>query len=491
MAVLAGNGMTREASATGSPTTATSGSRMVADLRSLTATNWARVAGDDNGRPSRVNGHDEFVQGWLQRARSALRSVPMTTFMLPFATPGFEDLRATSPAADAEVVIPGTSNASTAVVVGCHPDGEPDSKGSVFDDASGCVIMLGAMRTLGSEWRRSGGPSVTVEFVLFDAEEQGLFGSEAYVAAAAHGALMPRPLFMIDEEQSGVGYPARPFGMVTKSTLPIFAILTPPLPDLNGANMLTTFKANGVHWRQPSRLDLSVAHSRVSAAITGGWTAMHKVYPRMPYRGGSRAAFTVADRGQAHISIITPGYSDNSTFEALGLPTVTLSGDATAGTPAAPDWAYPYDTPSDTFSTLACDTTGAPTNTRALGVSLDLEREITVRLVDRYAPPHQGQQIAILSAVPGADVPTTFAEAGASTATWDFGDGGHTAGATASHTYRSPGRYTVTVTGEKSRARRTITVPGHRLGFHATILIQSHPTTPWNPPELRSVPGCH
>src|SRR5437660_5818621 len=73
-------------------------------------------------------------------------------------------------------------------------------------------------------------PGLTVEFVLFDAEEQGLIGSNAYTFNYRHGAVMPHPVYMINEEQSGIGYPIRPFGLAARSATAVYGITTGSLP---------------------------------------------------------------------------------------------------------------------------------------------------------------------------------------------------------------------------------------------------------------------
>ena len=52
------------------------------------------------------------------------------------------------------MAVPGSQRPNQTVVVGCHPDGEPLSHGSAYDDASGCINALGLARVLGEQWRQ-------------------------------------------------------------------------------------------------------------------------------------------------------------------------------------------------------------------------------------------------------------------------------------------------------------------------------------------------
>jgi carboxypeptidase Q len=73
--------------------------------------------------------------------------------------------------------IPGTDKASEVVMIGAHFDSWHAGTGAT-DNAAGCAVMLEAMRIL----KASGLPTRrTVRIGLWTGEEQGLFGSAAYV----------------------------------------------------------------------------------------------------------------------------------------------------------------------------------------------------------------------------------------------------------------------------------------------------------------------
>jgi len=78
--------------------------------------------------------------------------------------------------------VPGTLHPEQVIVIGCHYDGEAVSTQSAFDDASGCAIELGVAQALNSYWHSHHiYPARTLRFVIFDCEEQGIFGSFHYV----------------------------------------------------------------------------------------------------------------------------------------------------------------------------------------------------------------------------------------------------------------------------------------------------------------------
>jgi hypothetical protein len=464
---------------------------MVADLIALTANNWARVSGLDRGQPPHVNGHDEFVAGWMARGMAAVNGLSARRFAEPFNTPGFIDLPARVPARNVGIVVPGSVHPDQAVIVGCHPDGEPTSHGSTYDDGSGCAIMLGVMRTLGAEWRANGLPSLTVEFVLFDAEEQGLVGSEAYVSAGENGAVQPKPAFMIDEEQSGMGYPARPFGVRGSRLLPTFAVVTPPRGvQLNGT-LPFTLQENGVHLVAPKARDLAIAHARIVQARDRAFVELRPLYGHITYRGGSATTFGPSDRQKVVITASSPGGSDNQPFEAIGLPTVTLSGDASFVERRPPDFAYPFDQPEDTPTTLACFTGGSPRTGEVLDAALDLERSMSASLVNSYAPPHHGVGIALLSSVPGAGQSVAFTAIGPARMNWRFSDGGRASGDDVDHTFARPGTYTVTIGAGKVVGTWSVHVPRRTFVFHTRAVYGPPPVIRWKPRELQGVKGCH
>lgn len=473
------------------------GMQMLSDLQKLSDADWARLAGQDTNLPPHVNGHDEFEASWTDLALGALHDLPVTVVRQHFMPPVFYAKKPKVPATNVIVTVPGAQHPDQTVVVGCHPDGEPNSHGSAFDDASGCVIELALARVLGEQWRQQGLPALTVQFDLFDAEEQGITGSINYLFHERHGALMPKPVFMIDEEQSGIGYPVRPFGLVGNDTLPTYAITTANNPSAD----LDTFTYDLIggemgDFRNPRKADLALALSRVLAARAAAFTSMQSAYSSIAYRDGTRDAFDTSDLSKVVITQTMPGGSDNEPFEADGLPTVTLAGDASFYDPSHPDWAFPFDQPSDTFAAMACDSGGSPTPSTALAAALDLELSMSESLVNDYAPSATGPAgLTAFSTVPGAGAKMSFTAVGSGPFSWSFGDGTTTQGQVVTHIFKKKGTYTVTLAAGGAEATWRVKVPRRAARFEAYI-----PTgrpdgqisaLPWAPPELRSIDGCH
>jgi hypothetical protein len=338
------------------------------------------------------------------------------------------------------------------------------------------MILLALARVMGDTWRSQGLPSRTVEFVLFDAEEQGLVGSLAYTFAGAHGALQPTSVVMVDEEQSGIGYPVRPFGLLSEKVLPSYAVTNgfPPPARLGKA-------------RTGNPAALQRLTSRLQAARTRVFKRLNTAYSPVPYRGGTAPAFEAADRGLLRIGPDPLCCSDNAPFQLEGVPTVTFAGEAGYYASAPPSWSYPFDQPQDTPAALACDTGGSPTPGPALQAALDLPLAMSVEIISEYAPPHAGAGVAIISTVPERGVATRFAVAGAANPSWSFGDGARARGASVSHTYRRAGTYTVRVSGRSFRVRVPVSAPSMGFPFGR---LNPPPVRPWRPTELEGISGC-
>jgi hypothetical protein len=467
------------------------GTYLVHELQQLSDPNWARVAGLDKGLPPQTNGHDEFIAAWLKEMRSNLRGLPIGVFRQTFTPSGFIGLPAPGKAANVIVTVSGARHPDRAVVIGAHPDGEPWSKGSTYDDASGCAIILGLARELGAYWRQHGLPALTVEFVLFDAEEQGLDGSIAYIYNFHHGAILPAPLFMIDEEQSGVGYPVRPFGQQSAGILPTVAVETPRHPEQGADSGLLARIRQATTFISPRAAPLGLANRRITAARTAAFADLHHLYPTVEYRGGSAPAFSPADERFVQITSRAPGGSDNQPFEAIGLPTVTFAGDASFYERDAPSWAFPFDQPEDTFAALACDTGGAPQPGSALAAALDLPVALSFQLVQAYAPASKGTGITVLSSPAGAGQPVHYIGIGGGALHWNFGDGARATGSAVSHTYHHAGSFVVRVSGGKKTIVRHLSVFSRQPAYLSRFRGHTPPRKPWHPAELADVPGCH
>jgi hypothetical protein len=288
---------------------------------------------------------------------------------------------------------------------------------------------------------------------------------------------------MIDEEQSGVGYPVRPFGLLSQKPLPSFVSTHDGLPSRIARLFGPTLPAD--------KKAFALAERRIRAAASGAFNRLHTLYPTIPYRGGSAPAFTSSDVSYLHIGPTSVCCSDNDAFEALGLPTVTYVGNSDYYSKVAQPWSYPFDQPQDTPAALACDTGGSPQPGRALEAALDLPLLMSQLLVDAYATPARGHGLAVFSTIPDAGRRVRFSAAGSSRLTWDFGDGSHATGSAPSHTYRRAGVYRITVQSDTGAATLRTTVSGGRHYFSSPALFSPPPLRAWQPPQLQNIPGCH
>src|SRR5215831_11695005 len=186
-----------------------------------------REAGYDNNLPVNVNGHDEFATYWEQEMQHNLMGFGANVSRDPFAVQGWQGRPATVPAFNVEVTIPGVSHPEQVVVIGCHYDAEASSTQSANDDGSGCAIELGVAKAVGIYWRNHQlYPARTLRFVLFDAEESGLYGSFHYLNSTINGDVK-NLVAMFNEEQNGIAYPLRNLGQLSNPVLPFYIDMSP------------------------------------------------------------------------------------------------------------------------------------------------------------------------------------------------------------------------------------------------------------------------
>ena len=96
--------------------------------------------------------------------------------------------------------IRGTSRPDEMVIVGAHLDSWDLGTGAT-DNAAGVAAVLGAARVLRASGVR---PERTVRFVLFSAEEQGLYGGEAYVRDHAAELRRVQAVLVLDNGASRI-----------------------------------------------------------------------------------------------------------------------------------------------------------------------------------------------------------------------------------------------------------------------------------------------
>src|SRR6266699_4916357 len=181
-----------------------------------------RESGYDSDLPPTVNGHDEFADYGSKEMLKNLQGFGAQVRRDPFKVTGWAGRPAPLPGFNVEVSIPGVTHPEQIVVIGCHYDGMAISTQSANDDASGCAIELGVAKAMGEYWRSHHTyPARTLRFVIFDAEEQGLYGSFHYVNDTINGDIS-NVVAMFNEEQNGIAYPLRFLGKTANPLLPFY-----------------------------------------------------------------------------------------------------------------------------------------------------------------------------------------------------------------------------------------------------------------------------
>ncbi len=421
-----------------------------------------REAGFDANLPVSRNGHDEFAAYWGDEMLRDLAGFGATVRHDTFSDPGWRDRPAIVPAFNVEVTVPGLTHPEQQVVIGCHYDGEATSTQSANDDASGCAIELGVARAMAAYWNaRHLYPARTLRFVAFDAEEQGLYGSIHYLNDTINGDISS-VVAMINEEQSGIAYPLRFLGKASNPILPMDDFLSP-------------LQSNAAYPNQsnlpPSQLS-AIAHFRdlMAQAIPAVFAQFQALgYTTLGYRDAAgnpvaQPVFAPADTSNIHQQDDTGIGSDQIPFTTAGVPCATFAGNATYyDTNSPPPWSYPYDRPQDTIQLMNTYADDTAQKAPALTLSLALPGMLTTWLLSQPdvlgTAAADGAPLAALgdlgqtltgNALP-FDASASYDPSGAGdlTEAWDFGDGATATGASVTHTYATPGTYTLklTVTG--------------------------------------------
>ncbi len=441
-----------------------------------------REAGYDTNLPPSVNGHDEFAAAWAAEMVRDLAGFGPQVRHDPFPIAGWSGRPALTPAFNVEVTVPGVTDPAQMVVIGCHYDGEAISTQSANDDASGCAIELGVAKALATYWRAHQlYPARTLRFVIFDAEEQGVYGSFHYVNSTINGD-SSNVVAMFNEEQSGIAYPLRYLGKTSNPLLPFYAYLS-PLVDSQ---------------LYPDQSQLSAAQQQsitqfrklMAAAVAPVFAAFRALgYQSLDYHGAngkpvSQPVFTPDQTSNVQLQDDTLGSSDQIAFTLAGVPDATFVGNTTYydfNTPPPP-WSYPNDQPQDTIQLMNVYASGSTEQSPALTLALALPGMLTTWMLNQpsvlgsvkwdHLPiaaisdiglAEPGQPLALdarASYDPGSSGGSELSYA------WNFGDGAAATGVSVTHTYQSSGTYTLSLevtspSGGTRKVDKTITVSGH------------------------------
>jgi hypothetical protein len=447
-------------------------------LGSLVTPNLRREAGYDTNLPPDQNGHDEFAAAWTAEITKQLGGFGPSVRRDEFPIGGWRGRPAQVNAFNVEVTVPGVTHPEQIVVIGCHYDGMAFSSQSANDDASGCAIELGVAKALAEYWRAHHVyPARTLKFVIFDAEEQGLYGSFHYVNQTINGEL-GQIVAMINEEQSGIAYPLRFLGKTTNPLLPEYVDVSPlGNSDLypTQSKLSQTQKDAIAHFRAQMRQSLTPVFQQFQAQGDSS----------LAYHGASGDETQAIFDDTSHVLVEddTLGGSDQIPFTLAGLPCATLAGNSTYYDRNPPPWSYPFDQPQDTIQLMNVYASGKADKAKALTLSLALPGMLTTWMLHQSdvlgEVPADGKPLAAISDVgqtvagqslaldahaaylPVAATPSaTPSSSPALTYAWTFGDGGSAQGVEVQHTYGAPGAYTLTLTVSSATAgSRTVSVP--------------------------------
>jgi hypothetical protein len=429
-----------------------------------------REAGYDNNLPVTVNGHDEFAAYWQAEMLRNLQGFGAQARRDPFQVAGWRGRPATMPAFNVEVTVPGVTHAEQVVVIGCHYDGEASSTQSANDDGSGCAIELGVAEALATYWRANHlYPARTLRFVIYDAEEQGIYGSFHYVNQTINGD-SANIVAMLNEEQNGIGYPLRFLGKTSNPLLPTTLLMTPLTNNAayqDTQNLGPAQVQSVTSFRTLMTQAAPAAFAAFRALGDGSLT-----YYDDQHHPVTRQIFSPQDLQYTQEADDNLGGSDNYHFALAGLPTATFIGNYSYYDQNPPPWSYPYDQPQDTIQLMNVYASGSEAEAKALDLSLALPGMLTTWALAQPAvlgfTPADGKPVAAISDIattqPDAaislDASASYdpAQPGAALSYhWNFGDGTQAQGVTTRHAWARVGAYPLTLTVSDAAGSRTIT----------------------------------
>jgi hypothetical protein len=426
-----------------------------------------RETGYDNNLPVNVNGHDEFAAYWTKEIVHDLQGFGPQVRHDPFPVLGWLNRPATVPAFNVEVSVPGVTHPEQIVVIGCHYDGEAVSTQSANDDGSGCAIELGVARAMGIYWRSHHVyPARTLRFVIFDAEEQGLYGSFHYLNSTVNGDTR-NIVAMFNEEQSGIAYPLRFLGKTSNPLLPFYIDIS-PLTD----NTLYPAQSK---LSQAQRDNITRFRALMQQAAVAAFMQFQALgFQSLTYHNDtnqdvSQPIFAPDQISNVHQEDDTGGGSDQIPFTLAGVPDATFLGNSTYYDQNPPPWSYPFDQAQDTIQLMNTFASGSSQKAEALVLALALPGMLTTWMLNQPdilgQAPADGNPIATISDIGQTQVGQSISlDALASfdpqgkplSYAWNFGDGATATSVAVNHIYSAAGTYTLTLTVSSATGKRRI-----------------------------------
>ena len=426
-----------------------------------------REAGFDNNLPVNINGHDEFAAYWTKEIVHDLQGFGPQVRRDPFPVLGWLNRPATVPAFNVEVSVPGVTHPEQIVVIGCHYDGEAISTQSANDDGSGCAIELGVARAMGIYWRSHHAyPARTLRFVIFDAEEQGLYGSFHYLNSTVNGDTR-NIVAMFNEEQNGIAYPLRFLGKTSNPLLPFYIDIS-PLTD----NTLYPAQSK---LSQAQRDNITRFRALMQQAVIAAFMQFQALgFQSLTYHNDanqdvSQPIFALDQISNVHQEDDTTGGSDQIPFTLAGVRDATFLGKSTYYDQNPPSWSYPFDQAQDTIQLMNTFASGSSQKAQALVLALALPGMLTAWMLNQPdilgQAPADGNPIATISDIGQTQVGQNISlDALASfdpqgnplSYAWNFGDGATATSVAVNHIYSTAGIYTLTLTVSSATGKRRI-----------------------------------
>jgi len=413
------------------------------------------------------SGHDGFATYWAQEMTHDLQGFGPQVYKDTFPVSGWQKKSPTSDAFNVEVTVPGVTDPGQVVVIGCHYDGEASSTQSANDDASGCAIELGVAQAMGNYWRSHHvAPARTLRFVIFDAEEQGLYGSFHYLDSTVNGDV-PNIVAMFNEEQNGIAYPLRYLGQASNPVLPLNIDLSP-------------LQNNPLYPTQSKLPQSQLAHisafqrlmHQAIAPVFAEFRALG--YQELTYHGSDgqdhpQPLFTSEQTGSMHVQDDTVGGSDEIPFTLAGVPSATFLGNYSYYDRNPPAWSYPFDQPQDTIQLMNTFADGSSQQSYALTLAFAIPGMLTTWMLHQPSvlgeATVESKPIVTLSDIGqtqvGKEIPFQAIAAinvtqSGTTYSWNFDDGTTASGTHVFHTYKQTGAYQLTLTVRSTQGTRIV-----------------------------------
>jgi hypothetical protein len=306
-----------------------------------------------------------------------------------------------------------------------------------------------------------------LRFVIFDAEEQGLFGSFHYLNSTINGDVK-NLVAMFNEEQNGIDYPLRYLGQLSNPILPFYIYMSP----LQSTQLYT----HQDQLSQQQKDAISHFRSLMQQAVAASFAQFQKMgYQMLSYHTDNQQdvfqpIFTSDQVKNIQQKDDTLGSSDQIPFTLAGLPCATFVGNSSYYDQNPPPWSYPYDQPQDTIQLMNTFADGSSQKSYALVMALGLPGMLTTWMLSQ--PEILGQSssndipIAAISDVRqtiaghsiSLDARASYDPAGnALSYSWNFGDGTQASGIAVTHTYTRTGIYDLKLTVSSAAGTRTIT----------------------------------